>query len=225
MAPLRHRVRRVLGFVTITAIVGAGICLGYAIFAMYRKGGSSPEDRVAALVAAVLLALVAAVAAAVDDKVANASQRGGAAATTHSLTVAGKDLAAFESVEEVHTGPLRADLCVVRFYTRGVPPKGKWWTTCDLADTKLGTVTDVRRELAIRSDWGGDSNEKVTYVVPKGTTVTYVRGPAAEQCAAHEKPCRYPGGGEQFLFPDELTPPDGSKTECADANGKYGPCS
>jgi hypothetical protein len=233
-----------LDLVTWVAVVAAALCVLYAapfLGGRARRTRDGEEefsgyDTGVALVVALLLLLLAGGAAAVDDKVAGPSKQGTGPVLTAPLatSVTEKDLAAFSSVEAIFGGKLDADLCVVRFYSLGVPPAGKWWTTCEQARS-LKTVRNVRRTLAAKREWSTYDGE-VTYIIPKNTRVAYVRGRAADQCPPRAKRCLYRGGGVQLFFPESLAPDHDADRKCAKPaaavagtpkaadDARYGPC-
>jgi hypothetical protein len=231
--------------VAVVAMVAAVLCVAYAApfrFARVRRlprlvpRDTGGYDTGVALVVALLLLVLAGGAAAVADKVATPANEDSkpALALPPATSVTEKDLAAFSSVDKIFGGKLDQDLCVVRYYELGVPPAGKWWTTCEQARS-LKTVRNVRRTLAAKREWS-TYDGAVTYTIPKGTIVSYVRGRAADQCPPRAQRCLYRGGGVQLFFPGSLAPDNDAARRCASPaaamastqkaadDAKYGPC-
>ena len=196
----------------------AVVCVLYAIVTGLAEIGD-PDDRVAALVVALLLVLVGTGAAAIDEKVGEAGE-----AVSLDFSTSEKEHAAFTRIEQVHSGPLDHDLCVVRFYERKRGPRGSWWTDCGQGRS-LDTVAEAREQLALRYDWGKYSG-RIQYTIPEGTDVTYLRGTIAAQCERGEwkEGCpTFNGGGNQYLFPEHLDPGKAGVDERCAASAKEPP--
>jgi hypothetical protein len=130
---------------------------------------------------------------------------------------AGK-MASFKGAATLHSGPLPAPLCLVRYFdqqrteAKGGDPGANWWTTCQY-NKALRSVALVRAKLALPKAWG-ERDARVTATIPAGTSITYLSGPAAKQCESVGHRC-YEGGGVQVLFHDrDVNRTWFSSTEC-----------
>ncbi|HEX5711803.1 MAG TPA: hypothetical protein VFX85_00650 [Solirubrobacterales bacterium] len=104
-----------------------------------------------------------------------------------------------------YTGELERDLCLVRYGDAAAKGLlGHWWTSCEEAK-KLGSVREIRDQLALPGRFQSSYDARIEVRVPAEREVTYLTGTTAAQCEHDSpgRPCgyRYPGGGLQYYLP------------------------
>ena len=99
----------------------------------------------------------------------------------------------------LHEGRIDRDLKVVQYYDKNRSDGSlKWWTTPGQAND-IQTIEQLHQKLALDPAWGDRSAVRVG-TVPKGTTIEYLHGHAAEQIG--KDGTKYAGQGMQIRFRD-----------------------